>query len=195
MKSRKKRSISLKVGRGPKINQSLKIIKYIVAPVALGFLAYEKGLNDGNKIKQNRFRKDIQYLLGKSSEELSIERDKKNSGSFGYMDQYYWRGPHSGWIEFDPFTGPYPTTYENGIDNILDDSTWYLHLNEYFDPSCFVDDNDDSLNDNDKSNYLNMSYNKCYPLVFKQYKPSNDTFRKFITKINSWSKYIRKYIP
>ena len=109
------------------------------------------------------------------------------------MDQYYWRGEHSGWIEFDRFTGPYPRTYENGIDDILDDSTRYLNLNEYFDPSCFVDDNDDSLNDSDKSNYLNKSYNKYYPLVFKQYKPSNDTFRKFITKINSWSKFIKSY--
>lgn len=59
MHSRKKRSISLKVVRGPKINQSLKIIKYMVAPVALGILAYQKGLNDGNKIGQNTFRKDI----------------------------------------------------------------------------------------------------------------------------------------
>ena len=109
------------------------------------------------------------------------------------MDQYYWRGPHSGWVEFDPFTGEYSTAYENGIDDINDNITWYLHLNEYFDPSCFADDNDDSLSDNDKSNYLNMSYNKCYPLVFKQYKPSNDTFRKFTNKINSWSKFIRNY--
>ncbi len=195
MRSKKNKNISLKVGRGPKINKSLKIIKYMVAPVALGILAYQKGLNDGKQVYQSSFRKDIQYLLGKSSEELGIERDKKNSGSFGYMDQYYWRGEHTGWIEFDPFTGPYPRIYENGIDDINDDSTWYLHLNEYFDPSCFVDENDDSLNDSDKSNYLNMSYNKCYPLVFKQYKPSNDILKNFTTKINSWSKYIRKYIP
>lgn len=110
------------------------------------------------------------------------------------MDQYYWRGEHTAQVEFDRFTSPYPRTYENGIDDINDDSTWYLHLNEYFDSSCFVDDNDDSLNDNDKSNYLNMSYNKCYPLVLKQYKPSNDILKNFTTKINSWSKFIRSYI-
>lgn len=51
----------------------------MVAPVALGILAYQKGLNDGNKIGQNSFRKNIQYLLGKSSKELKIEMDKKKS--------------------------------------------------------------------------------------------------------------------
>ena len=159
----------------------------MVAPVALGVLAYQKGLNDGKKEGQNSFRKDIKFLLGKSSKELT-----ENYGP-GYMNQYYWRGPHSGWVEFDPFTGEYPTAYENGIDDINDNSTWYLHLNEYFDPSCFVNINDDSLNDSDKLSNLIRSYNKCYPLVFKQRKFSDDIVKKFTNKINSWSKFIRNY--